>query len=97
MVFTKNFMRSWINHLSNKDRYLHKIAQQTAAEVRAFVKDKPQSGFAIILQLTGVNGSKQFDKLTKTKTVETILASMKLEGIQSYVEYLFAQFNEFDE
>lgn len=97
MIFTKNFMRSWINHLSNKDRYLHKIAQQTAAEVQAFVRDKPQSGFAIILQLTGVNGSKQFDKLTKTKTVETILASMKLEGIQSYVQYLFTQFDEFDE
>ncbi len=22
-------MRSWINHLSKKDRYLHKVAQQT--------------------------------------------------------------------
>ncbi|KAF6764792.1 DNA-directed DNA polymerase [Ephemerocybe angulata] len=97
MLFTKNFMRSWINHLSNRDRYLHKIAQQTVTEVQAFVKDKPQSGFAIILQLTGANGSKQFDKLTKTKTVESILASMKLEGIQSYVNYLFEQFNEFDE
>lgn len=28
MLFTKNFMRSWINHLSNSDRYLHKIARQ---------------------------------------------------------------------
>ena len=28
MLFTKNFMRSWINHLSNSDRYLHKIAKQ---------------------------------------------------------------------
>jgi DNA polymerase phi len=27
-LFTKNFMRSWINHLSQKDRYLHKIARQ---------------------------------------------------------------------
>ena len=33
MLFTKNFMRSWINHLSKRDRYLHKIAQQT---VRVF-------------------------------------------------------------
>jgi len=29
MLFTRNFMRSWINHLSNKDRYLHKVAFQT--------------------------------------------------------------------
>ena len=27
MLFTKNFMRSWINHLSNSDRYLHKAAR----------------------------------------------------------------------
>ncbi|TFK27400.1 DNA-directed DNA polymerase, partial [Coprinopsis marcescibilis] len=96
MLFTKNFMRSWINHLSNKDRYLHKIAQQTATEVQAFVKDNPQLGFALILQLTGVNGSQQFDKLTKTKTVESILASMDAEGIQSFVQYLFEQFNKPD-
>ena len=97
MLFTRNFMRSWINHLSNKDRYLHKIAQQTVTEVQAFVKDKPQLGFALILELTGVNGSQQFDKLTKTRTVESILASMTSEGIQSYVNHLFSQFNEFDE
>ena len=28
MLFTKNFMRCWINHLSQKDRYLHKVAIQ---------------------------------------------------------------------
>lgn len=28
MLFTKNFMRSWINHLSDHDRYLHKVARQ---------------------------------------------------------------------
>lgn len=28
MLFTKNFMRCWINHLSKNDRYLHKIARQ---------------------------------------------------------------------
>lgn len=26
MLFTKNLMRNWINHLSNQDRYLHKIS-----------------------------------------------------------------------
>lgn len=26
MLFTKNLMRNWISHLSNKDRYLHKIS-----------------------------------------------------------------------
>lgn len=28
MLFTKNFMRTWINHLSHYDRYLHSFAKQ---------------------------------------------------------------------
>ncbi|KAJ3512520.1 hypothetical protein NLJ89_g3472 [Agrocybe chaxingu] len=96
ILFTKNFMRSWINHLSKKDRYLHKVALQTAKEVEEFVKDKPQLGFALILQLTGPNGSQQFDKLTKTKTVESILGSLDANGIQSYIDYLISQANGAD-
>lgn len=111
MLFTKNFMRSWINHLSKKDRHLHKIAQQTVVlsplikrlmlinisqvkEVQTFVEGNPQLGFAIILQLTGVNGSQQFDKLTKTKTVESILSSLDGRGIQDYIDHLMAQIDE---
>ncbi|KAF4608345.1 DNA-directed DNA polymerase [Pleurotus pulmonarius] len=91
MLFTKNFMRTWINHLSHQDRYLHKAAKQVATDIQATVKNNPQLGFALVLQLTGVNGNRQFDRLTKTKTVETILISMDAEGIQHYIEYLFQQ------
>ncbi|KAJ7489850.1 DNA polymerase phi-domain-containing protein [Mycena galericulata] len=93
MLFTKNFMRSWINHLSHPDRYLHKVARQVATDIQAFVQNQPQLGFALILQLTGVNGSQQFDKLTKSKTVESILASMNSDGIKSYIGHLIAQVN----
>lgn len=51
-------------------------------------------GFTLILQLTGPNGSRQFDKLTKTKTVESLLAAMDAKGIKSYVDHLIAQFND---
>ncbi|CAL1703687.1 unnamed protein product [Somion occarium] len=94
MLFTKNFMRSWINHLSNSDRYLHKAAKQVVTDIQGLVKKDPTLGFALILQLTGVHGSHQFDKLTKTKTVETILTSMDNEGIQSYIKYLLGQVND---
>ncbi|KAI0713431.1 DNA polymerase phi-domain-containing protein [Earliella scabrosa] len=94
MLFTKNFMRSWINHLSNSDRYLHKAARQVATDIQNVVKNNPKIGFSLILQLTGVNGSRQFDKLTKTKTVESILTSMDDEGIQSYIDYLLKQVDE---
>lgn len=62
-----------------------------ATEVQSFVQNNPHLGFALILQLTGVNGSQQFDKLTKTKTVESILASMNVEGIDEYTRYLLVQ------
>ncbi|KAH9926111.1 DNA polymerase phi-domain-containing protein [Fomitopsis serialis] len=94
MVFTKNFMRSWINHLSNSDRYLHKAARQVVSDIQSHVKENPTLGFTLILQLTGVNGSRQFDKLTKTKTVESILTSMDKAGIQSYIDYLLKQVND---
>ncbi|OCH90301.1 hypothetical protein OBBRIDRAFT_887807 [Obba rivulosa] len=94
MLFTRNFMRSWINHLSNSDRYLHKIARQVAADVQSIVKQNPTLGFTLILQLTGVHGSRQFDKLTKTKTVEAILTSMDKDGIQSYIDYLLGQVDD---
>ncbi|KAJ6546537.1 DNA polymerase phi-domain-containing protein [Mycena vulgaris] len=93
MLFTKNFMRSWINHLSHPDRYLHKVARQVTADIQAFVQKQPQLGFALILQLTGVNGSQQFDKLTKSKTVESILASMDADGIKNYINHLVSQVN----
>ena len=35
MLFTKNFMRTWINHLSHPDRYLHSFAKQIASPIIA--------------------------------------------------------------
>jgi DNA polymerase phi len=58
------------------------------------VKSNPTIGFTLILQLTGMHGSTQFDKLTRTKTIETILTNMTNDGIQSYIEYLLKQVND---
>ena len=112
VLFTKNFMRTWINHLSKRDRYLHKVAIQTvcyplplflslngsakADVLQKIVKENPELGFAVILQITGVHGSQQFDKLTNTKIVESILTAMDVEGIHQYIQYLMKQVNHFD-
>lgn len=103
-------MRSWINHLSNGDRYLHKAARAVvcfhwtlkspltystkSVDLQQVVKNNPTIGFTLVLQLTGVHGSRQFDKLTKTKTVESILLSMNAEGITNYIDYLLSQMND---
>ena len=111
MLFTKNFMRTWINHLSHFDRYLHSFAKQIASldasyplssvyadcqalqakEILFVVQKEPTFGFAFILQLTGVHGSQQFDKLTRTTTVESILTRMSAEGINGYIAHLLGQ------
>lgn len=65
-------------------------------EVQAFVQDKPQLGFALILQLTGVNGNQQFDKITRTKTVESVLASLDAQGIKNYIDHILTQADESD-
>ena len=111
ILFTKNFMRTWINHLSHFDRYLHSFAKQIASldaghslfsvyadcqvsqakEIVSVVQKDPTLGFAFILQLTGVHGSQQFDKLTKTTTVESILTRMSAEDIKNYIAHLLGQ------
>jgi DNA polymerase phi len=64
--------------------------------VQTFVQKNPQLGFALILQLTGVHGNQQFDRLTKTKTIETILTSMDTSGIREYITFLLSQIDETD-
>ncbi|KAG1875007.1 DNA polymerase phi-domain-containing protein [Suillus tomentosus] len=96
MLFTKNFMRSWINHLSHKDRHLHKISLDVVKDIQDFVQQNPQLGYTLILQLTGIHGSQQFDKLTKTKTVESILSRMDGDGIMQYIQSLLEQMDESD-
>lgn len=73
---------------------MHDSSPLQATDVQNVVKSNPTIGFSLILQLTGVHGSRQFDRLTKTKTVETILTSMDDAGIRSYIDYLLKQVDE---
>lgn len=67
-------------------------ALQTKDILSAVQKD-PTLGFAFILQLTGVHGNQQFDKLTRTATVESILTRMNAKGIENYISHLLEQAN----
>lgn len=88
LLFTPNFMRSWINHLAGQDRALHAAALKTAKVVQEAVASNPKVGFALVSQLLGRYGSQHFDKITKTKTVENILASLDVSGVKEYISYL---------
>ncbi|OJA13731.1 hypothetical protein AZE42_02950 [Rhizopogon vesiculosus] len=91
MLFTKNFMRCWINHLSQKDRHLHKISQDVVKDIQNVVQQNPELGYTLI---TGIHGSQQFDKLTRTKTIESILSKMDSDGIMRYIQSLLEEIDE---
>lgn len=88
LVFTPNFMRSWMNNLSGEDRYLHKVAVRIAKLVQDVVKSEPKVAFTLLSQLVGKHGRPDFDRVTKTKTVEGIMSNLSGEGVRDYVTYL---------
>ncbi|WFD02766.1 DNA-directed DNA polymerase [Malassezia obtusa] len=87
-LFSPNLMRTWINQLSVKDRLLHSMAQKTVELVSDAVKRNPTAGVALVTQLLGEHGRQNFDKVTHTKTIESILSSLDESGIQRYLTYL---------
>lgn len=87
-LFTPNLMRTWINQLTEKNRLLHSMAQKTVAFVSDAVKRNPTAGLALVTQLLGEHGRQNFDKVTHTKTIESILSSLDESGIQRYLAYL---------
>lgn len=88
LAFTPNFMRTWMNHLSSADRHLYKAAMRAAKVVQEHVKANPAAGCTLLSQLVGKHGRPDFDKVTKTKTVETILSSLDAAGVADFVSYL---------
>lgn len=87
-LFTPNLMRTWVNQLSVSDRLLHSMAQKTVTYVGEAVKRSPTAGMALVTQLMGEHGRPNFDRVTHTKTIESILSSLDEAGIQKYLAYL---------
>ncbi|PWN19959.1 hypothetical protein BCV69DRAFT_283492 [Microstroma glucosiphilum] len=88
LLFTPNFMRTWINQLAGKERLLHNAATSAAEIVTEVVKETPRAGFALVAQLLGKHGSQNFDKLTKTKTIEGLLSAMDGQGVKDYIVWV---------
>ncbi|KAJ3189227.1 hypothetical protein HDU85_002852 [Gaertneriomyces sp. JEL0708] len=84
--FTPQFMRTLMNHLAKPDNYLHKTAKQVAAFLCKTAQERNDIALQLVLQLVGKH--QRFDSITKTKTVETIIGSLKGESIAEYVSYL---------
>ncbi len=88
LLFTPNFMRTLINQLGNRERLLHRAAVKATHTIQEVVKQHPHLGFVLVTQLIGKNGHPNFDSITKTKTVEQVLAALDVERVREYVQHL---------
>lgn len=61
---------------------------QIAKALQGAVESNPKVGFTLLSQLLGKHGRHDFDKVTKTKLVETIMGNLSTEGVDEYVVYL---------
>ncbi|KAJ3193239.1 hypothetical protein HK101_005175 [Irineochytrium annulatum] len=91
-LFSPNFMGCFINSLSNRTTFLHKSATVLAKQIGMIMRTRKDLSLPVVLQLIGKHGSQIFDKVTKTKTVETILGTLSADGVETYVHHLMEVF-----
>ena len=86
-LFTKNLMRCLINQLASPERYLHRVAERSIKAILARARSSPD-GKAPILKalLDPVNGDINFDKITKTKTVEGLISLVDDPAFEQVVD-----------
>ena len=74
-IFTKNLMRCLTNQLASPERYLHRAAGRSIKTILARARSNPNARAPILrVLLDPVNGDINFDKITKTKTIETLIS-----------------------
>ncbi|KAF8934912.1 DNA-directed DNA polymerase [Dissophora ornata] len=94
LVFTTNFMRCFVNNLSSEDRFLNKAAKHTMAAMHAKADTNEAVRLTLITQLLDKNPN--FDRLSRSKTVETMLGGLDVSHIQHYLQYLTKAFLQQD-
>lgn len=83
-----------MNQLAVEDRYLNRMAVKAAKSIQSRVGKEPEFAAASIEGLMGPAGSVNFDQVTRTKTVEKIVADANLDAVKQIVplfEKLVAQ------
>ncbi|KAF2478113.1 uncharacterized protein BDR25DRAFT_207690 [Lindgomyces ingoldianus] len=74
-LFSPNMMRSLVNQSKKGERFLHAAALASLKAIQFRVEREPSSAAPIFLALTSKNGNLDFDKITRTKTLEQIMLS----------------------
>ena len=74
-LFSPNLMRTLINQSKKEDRFLHSAALAALSSVQLRAEQDDGTAVSIFVALTSKHGSIEFDRITKTKTLDQILAS----------------------
>lgn len=94
-LFNQSFMRCLTNQLASPERYLHRAAEKSTKAIlaRARLNTNTKAPFLKAL-LDPRNGDINFDKITKTKTVENLTSVVNdstFEHVVEVYEYLILQ------
>jgi DNA polymerase phi len=87
-LFSPNLMRTIINQSKKDDRFLHTAALAALRSVQLRAEQDSSSALPIIVALTTKYGSVDFDRATKTKTLEQVLLSADDSSLKKIVRHL---------
>ncbi|KAH4993177.1 hypothetical protein HBI42_097950 [Parastagonospora nodorum] len=87
-LFSPNLMRTLINQSKKEDRFLHSAALAALNSIQAKIQHEPKSALPIFVALSSKHGSIDFDKITKTKTLEQILSVAEDDVLKKIVRHL---------
>lgn len=76
-LFSQNFMRCLINHVSHEDRFLHRAADRCIKSLLQEVEANRDIVTTILPRFVSDNGVYNFDQVTKTKTVDKLLSQIR--------------------
>ncbi|KAI4694578.1 hypothetical protein J4E81_006176 [Alternaria sp. BMP 2799] len=86
-LFSPNLMRTLINQSKKEDRFLHSAALAALSSVQLRVEQEDGTALPIFVALTSKHGSVEFDRITRTKTLEQILASADDKSLMKIIRY----------
>lgn len=87
-IFSRNLVRCIINHVQDEDRFLNRSADKSLKVVVQAAQANPELLKVILPGLISGHGSYNFDKITKTKTIETLLKLVDDESAASIINIL---------
>jgi DNA polymerase phi len=87
-IFSHNLLRCLINHVQEQDRFLHRAADKSLKVMIQAADVKPKLLEVFLPRLIGGNGSYNFDRITKTKTIDKLLTLVNAKTAGSVIKIL---------